>query len=137
MLPTTNNLLLTNTGWKHRTRNRAIARAFKEAGIIEQYGSGIKRIKDECKQHGVIEPKFEEFVHGFRVTLYKEKLQNINVGVDVGVNEVLEYIRINQPVKEIHCELKNADYLHENGLFVGNHQVGLESEIKYLAEVLK
>lgn len=33
---------------------------------------------------------------------------------------------------EIHGELKNADYLHENG----NHQIGLENEIKYLAEVL-
>ena len=31
-------------------------------------------IKDECRLHGVIESKFEEFVHGFRVTLYKEKL---------------------------------------------------------------
>ncbi len=56
--------------YSSRTRNRAIARAFKEAGIIERYGSGIK---SECLTHGVVEPKFEEFVHGFRVTLYKEK----------------------------------------------------------------
>lgn len=38
---------------------------------------------------------------------------------------------------EIHNDLKNADYLHDNGLFVGNSQVCLENEIKYLAEVLK
>ena len=38
---------------------------------------------------------------------------------------------------EIHEELTNADYLHENGLFVGNSQVNLENEIKVLAEVLK
>ncbi len=50
-----------------------IARAFKEAGIIVRYGSGIKRIKSECLTHGGVSPKFEEFVHGFRVTLYKEK----------------------------------------------------------------
>ena len=47
-------------------------------------------------------------------------------------NDVMKYFDY-----EIHGELKNADYLHENGLFVGNHQIGLEDEIKYLAEVLK
>ena len=38
---------------------------------------------------------------------------------------------------EIHNELKNADYLHDNGFFIGNSQVCLEKEIKYLKEVLK
>ena len=47
-------------------------------------------------------------------------------------NDVMKYFDY-----EIHGELKNADYLHDNGLFVGNHQIGLENEIKYLAEVLK
>ena len=37
---------------------------------------------------------------------------------------------------ELHKELKNADYLHDNGLFVGNSQVNLENEIRFLAEVL-
>lgn len=46
-------------------------------------------------------------------------------------NDVMKYFDY-----EIHGELKNADYLHENGLFVGNHQIGLEGEIKYLAETL-
>ncbi len=61
--------------YSSKTRNRAIARAFKEAGIIERYGSGIARIKNECKNHGVAEPTFEEFVHGFRVILFKEKIK--------------------------------------------------------------
>jgi len=38
---------------------------------------------------------------------------------------------------EIHEELKNADYLHDNGFFIGNSQVDLEKEIKYLKEILK
>jgi len=83
---------LNTNNYSSRTRNRVIARAFKEAGIIERYGSGIKRIKDECSLHGIVEPKFEEFVHGFRVTVYKEKL---NGGVNGGVNEVLEFIKDN------------------------------------------
>ncbi|MCT7568967.1 DegT/DnrJ/EryC1/StrS family aminotransferase [Aliarcobacter butzleri] len=47
-------------------------------------------------------------------------------------NDVMKYFDYT-----IHGELKNADYLHENGLFVGNHQISLENEIKYLVEVLK
>ncbi len=38
---------------------------------------------------------------------------------------------------EIHDELKNADYLHENGLFVGNSQVDLDKEIRFLKGVLQ
>ena len=47
-------------------------------------------------------------------------------------NEVMKFFDY-----EIHNELKNADYLHENGLFLGNSQVNLENEIEFLAEVLK
>jgi CDP-6-deoxy-D-xylo-4-hexulose-3-dehydrase len=38
---------------------------------------------------------------------------------------------------EIHDKLKNADYLHDNGLFIGNSQVCLEEEIKFLFKILK
>lgn len=47
-------------------------------------------------------------------------------------NEVMKFFDY-----EIHDELKNADYLHDNGFFVGNSQVCLKEEIKFLAEVLK
>jgi len=77
---------LLSGNYSSRTRNRVVARAFKEAGIIERYGSGIARIKNECKAHGVIKPLFEEFVHGFRVTLFKKKLNGVVNGVVI--NEV-------------------------------------------------
>jgi len=37
---------------------------------------------------------------------------------------------------EMHNKLKNADYLYDNGLFVGSSQVCLEKEIIFLKEVL-
>ena len=77
-----------------QTRNRAVARAFKEAGVIERYGSGIARIQSECKKHGNVEVKFEEFQHGFRITLIKS-----NKNSSVGVNEIYNYIKANQPIK--------------------------------------
>ena len=47
-------------------------------------------------------------------------------------NEVMKYFDY-----EVHQELKNADYLHENGFFVGNSQADLKDNIKYLKEILR
>ena len=69
---------------------------FKECGLIEKYGSGIGRIKKFCKEHNIIEPKFEEIQKGFQVTLYKEKISEKKP--NVGVNELYDFIRSNQPV---------------------------------------
>jgi predicted HTH transcriptional regulator len=41
-------------------RNRVIARVFKELGYIEQWGSGIARIKSACKAQGLVEPRTRE-----------------------------------------------------------------------------
>jgi ATP-dependent DNA helicase RecG len=55
-------------------RNKQIARIFKEIEWIERYGTGIRRIKDFFKDYDSPEPVFENFQHGFRVTVYA--LQN-------------------------------------------------------------
>ena len=46
-------------------------------------------------------------------------------------NEVMKYFDY-----EVHGELKNADYLHENGFFVGNGHSLLDSNIKSLFNIL-
>ena len=38
-----------------KPRNRLIAQAFYDMGMIEQYGSGIKRVVDACVESGLIE----------------------------------------------------------------------------------
>jgi len=52
-------------------RNKQIASIFKEAGIIEKYGSGIKRIMEAFRLYNMPEPLFEEIQNGFRVTIFK------------------------------------------------------------------
>jgi ATP-dependent DNA helicase RecG len=42
-------------------RNRKIADLFREAGIIEKYGSGIKRITNAFVNYGLTAPTFEAF----------------------------------------------------------------------------
>lgn len=57
-------------------RNKKVAEIFKEANIIEKYGSGILRIHEGFADHGLPAPKFEEIGSGFRVTAFKETAKN-------------------------------------------------------------
>ncbi|TVZ38657.1 CDP-6-deoxy-D-xylo-4-hexulose-3-dehydrase [Alteromonadaceae bacterium 2753L.S.0a.02] len=45
--------------------------------------------------------------------------------------KVLEYFDY-----EVHGKLRNAEYLDENGFFVGNHHLRINSEIEYLSDLL-
>ncbi len=53
-------------------RNTGIGGVFYDIGWIEQWGSGIKKMREACKQAGLPEPLFEED-QGFRVTFRKEQ----------------------------------------------------------------
>ena len=74
-----------------QTRNKLIAQAFREIGIIEKYGSGIKRIFSICNDYGIIPPIINPMKDSFEVVLYKEK---VNEGVNEGVNKLYEIIKI-------------------------------------------
>ena len=56
-----------------RIRNHVIGRVFGELKLIEQWGTGIKRIQDACKQQGLQMPQFQELNNQFRATLYSTK----------------------------------------------------------------
>ena len=60
-------------------RNKLIAKIFKEIDWIERYGTGIRRIRDYFREYGSPEPLFENFQHGFRVTVYplRKDVENI------------------------------------------------------------
>ena len=57
-----------------KSRNKLVAKAFKETGLIERYGSGIMRVRKICKDYDIKEPVFKEVSHGFLVILYKESI---------------------------------------------------------------
>ena len=83
-------------------RNKLIADFFKDLGIIEKYGSGIKRIVTFCHDYGLPNPKFENSPEGFMVTLYavSDKVPNKvpdKVPDDLTVNQykIIELLREN------------------------------------------
>ena len=53
-------------------RNKVIARVFKELNYIEQWGSGIRRIKSTCVARGLKEPDIVEKGDFVDVSLYRE-----------------------------------------------------------------
>lgn len=54
-----------------KIRNKAIANIFSQMGLVEAWGSGIKRIFDAAKEYDLLEPKFQEFDNMFRVELFR------------------------------------------------------------------
>ncbi len=62
-------------------RNKIIARIFREAGIIEQWGSGIPRIREICQQEGLKAPELSEDGLFVKLTVFrkiKEHIMNEN-----------------------------------------------------------
>lgn len=45
---------------RSESRNQVLANIFKELGLVEQWGSGIGRIINTCKEYGLPTPKIEE-----------------------------------------------------------------------------
>lgn len=53
-----------------RIRNPVIARIFGELDLVEEWGSGYKRIKEACQMGGYPEPQWEELGTVLRVTFF-------------------------------------------------------------------
>ena len=73
---TINDLLTGN--YTSKSRNKLIARAFKEVKLIERFGSGIKRIFNLCKNHVVIAPVLKESSDGITFVVFNELLNKNN-----------------------------------------------------------
>ncbi len=62
-----------------RIRNRVIARVFRELHLIEQWGSGFRRIVEACRGQGLKPPLMEELNNQFRLILYSEQIEEMIV----------------------------------------------------------
>ncbi|UCH93611.1 MAG: winged helix-turn-helix transcriptional regulator, partial [Candidatus Aminicenantes bacterium] len=58
-----------------KPRNRLLAQVFKELGIIEKYGAGVKRVIEDFRAYGLVDPSFEEKFGGFYVVVSDKKLK--------------------------------------------------------------
>jgi ATP-dependent DNA helicase RecG len=114
-------------------RNRLIVKIFREAGYVEQLGTGIMRIKEACRKNALPEPRFEETGNFFKVTIFRRRLT-----LSPDVKDVYELIRQETPLgsKEIarklnihqNTALKRLRWLEEKGLI---HKQGSGPRVRY------
>ena len=57
-----------------KIRNKGIANIFSQMGLVEAWGSGIKRIFNAAEEYGLTKPRFQEFDNMFRVELFRNHL---------------------------------------------------------------
>ncbi len=69
-----------------KLRNRIIANVFSQMGLIEAWGTGIRRIQEAAKDYGLPIPKIQVFDDMFRVNLYRSRPEKA-LGDDKGASE--------------------------------------------------
>ena len=79
-----------------KIRDQVIARTFRELDLIEQWGTGVRRIFQEAEQQGLPEPEIIEIGMRVRITIFLAKLHKVTSSINGGVNELLEFIRQTQ-----------------------------------------
>lgn len=82
------NLLSNN--YRSTPRNKLIADFCKDLGLIEKYGSGIRRILSIFEKSGLPNPAFQNISDGFMVTVYAEKV------IDKVIEKASIYLNKNQ-----------------------------------------
>jgi len=102
-------------------RNRLIVKIFREAGYVEQLGTGIMRIKEACRTNALPEPKFEETGNFFKTIIFRASLnispdledvfELIKRGFPLGSKEIAANLNIHQ-----NTALKRLKQLEEKGL---------------------
>ena len=114
-------------------RNRLIVKIFREAGYVEQLGTGIMRIKEGCRTNALPEPKFEEIGNFFKTIIFRARLaispeledvfELIKQGISLGSKEIAANLNIHQ-----NTALKRLRQLEEKGLI---HKQGSGPRVRY------
>ena len=132
-----------------KIRNKGIANIFSQMGLVEAWGSGIKRILNAAEEYGLPKPRFQEFDNMFRVELFRnlfpmmEESRNIgetsekhrrNIGEVSGIEQQIE---LNDTQKKIIKLLLEDNQLSAIKLAdrIGIASRNIESNIKKLKEL--
>jgi len=118
-------------------RNRLIVKIFREAGYVEQLGTGIMRIKEACRRNSLPEPRFEETGNFFKATIFRaclilspdlEDVYNlIKKGIPLGSKEIAGKLNVHQ-----NTVLKRLRQLEQKGLI---YKQGSGPRVRYSFDV--
>jgi len=136
-----NQLKIADLKRKHESvlRNKLIAKIFYLRGYIERWGTGIKKMVDSCKEHGIPMPKFAERTGGFVVTFkfanpigpdsiekkyilnvrQEEILQLLQKNAQLSVNNIFGLLKKQASLRTISADLstlKKLGYIEQQGM---------------------
>lgn len=122
-------------GAKLAISNKLIANVFSQMGLVEAWGSGIRRILNKAEEYGLKEPKIEAFDDMFRVNLYRNIGENI--GESIGDELEFDVSRLNESQIKILKNLKEDTYLSATKLaeITGISRRNVENNIKKLKDM--
>ncbi|MDN3507003.1 MAG: ATP-binding protein [Simkaniaceae bacterium] len=66
-----------------RVRNRVIAKVFHELKLMEEWGSGYKRVIQACQNEGYLEPNWMEHGTTMRVTFYSGRKKTTSTSTEL------------------------------------------------------
>ncbi len=85
-----------------KIRNKGIANIFSQMGLVEAWGSGIKRILNAAEEYGLPKPRFQEFDNMFRVELFRNLFPMMEENRDIGeVSGIEQQIELNDTQQKI------------------------------------
>ena len=88
-------------------RNKIIARIFREAGIIEQWGSGIPRIREACEKEGLKAPEISENGMFVKLTIYRRTKENETNGKNARSNmKISQGAKLKEEKKQVYMLIK-------------------------------
>jgi len=95
-----------------RIRNPVIARVFKELHLIEQWGTGVRRIFAEAQELGLPEPKIEELALRLRFTIFLGQLHHLPAPEQNPTAQVTEQATeyVSEQVKRLLAILKAQEF---------------------------
>lgn len=74
----------------HLPRNTVICRRLHDVGEMEEYGTGLAKMKQWMEDHGLAGPEFESLAGSFRVTFYGPGDQLLDLVPEEGVTDLRE-----------------------------------------------
>ncbi len=83
--------LLANN-YKSCPRNKLIADFCKNIGLIEKYGSGIRRVISYFENENLPRPDFRNISDGFMVTIYGKSIEDVGKELTGSIKEVYQLL---------------------------------------------
>jgi len=124
-------------------RNPLIGKCFFLIKFIEQWGTGTNRMIEECMEHGLPEPLFEEIAGDFVVTFRKynisdEILHELNERQKKAIEYLLKNKKItNTDYRELNLNISDRTALNDLNELMEKNIIAAKGEKKYRYYILR